>query len=140
MNSRNDKTQTFAIHSESDVARATYVTRQFAEDMGFNTVNQSMIATAVSELASNIVKYAGRGYITIAKLRYRDQLGIEVVAEDRGPGISDRVKALTDNISTGNTLGLGLPGVRRMMDEFLIDSAEGMGTKIVVRKWKPISC
>lgn len=128
----------YVIQKESDVARATYGTGQIARESGFNTVMQSMIATSVSELASNIIKYAGRGHITVGVLKHASQMGIEVIAEDHGPGISDRVKALTDHISSGNTLGLGLPGVRRLMDEFLMDTDEGYGTKIVVRKWKPL--
>ena len=134
------KLHNFVICKESDVARATYVTKLFAEEVGFNSVMQTMIATAVSELASNIVKYAGRGYITIGMIRQMDQVGIEVIAEDQGPGIADRVKAMSDNFSTGKSLGLGLPSVKRMMDEFLLDSSENLGTKIVSRKWKPKEC
>lgn len=132
------KVHNFYINKELDVARATSVTREFTEELGFNTVAQSMIATAVSELAMNIVKYADRGYITVGLIVQMKQRGIEVIAEDHGPGILDRVHALTDSMSTGHTLGLGLPGVRRLMDEFLIDSAEGLGTKIVTRKWMPL--
>ncbi len=137
MKQNDDVGRNFVINKEPDVASATQVTRIIAKDLGFSTVMQMMIATTVSELATNIVKYADKGYITIGCIRQMQQLGIEVIAEDRGPGIPDRVKALSDNISTGNSLGLGLPGVRRMMDEFLMDSSEGYGTKIVTRKWKP---
>ena len=101
---------------------------------------QAMIATAVSELAMNIVKYAERGYVTVGVISQMGQLGIEVIAEDQGPGISNRLEALMDNMSTGGSLGLGLPGVRRLMDEFLMDSSEGFGTKIVTRKWMPVTC
>ena len=131
-------THNFHIAKEIDVARATSVTRAFTEEIGFNTVTQAMIATAVSELAMNIVKYADRGYITVALIIQARQRGIEVIAEDHGPGILDRALALTDSMSTGDTLGLGLPGVKRLMDEFFMDSAEGFGTKIVTRKWMPI--
>ena len=127
----------FIICKESDVARATYVTGLFAEEIGFNKVMQTMIATAVSELAMNIVKYAGRGSITVGMINQMSQPGIEVIAEDQGPGLLDIVKAMSDNYSTGHSLGLGLPSVKRLMDEFLMDSSEGLGTKIVVRKWIP---
>ena len=140
MNTEPLKLYNFVICSEMDVARATCVTRLFAEEVGFNRVMQSMIATAVSELATNIVKYAGRGYITVGKISQMGQVGIEVIAEDQGPGIMDRVKAMSDNFSTGKSLGLGLPSVKRLMDEFLLDSSEGLGTKIVSRKWIPGEC
>ena len=129
----------FIICKESDVLTATHSTMAFAREVGFSTSMQSMIATAVSELATNIIKYAGRGYITVGVLKQNNQYGIEVISEDHGPGIEDRVKALTDNFSTGNTLGVGLPGVKRLMDEMLIDSAKDHGTKIVARKWMPVN-
>jgi serine/threonine-protein kinase RsbT len=133
-----DKTShEFNVSRESDIANAAHVTMAFCRELGFSTVYQSMIATSVSELASNIVKYATRGFITIARVKQIDEIGIEVVAEDHGPGIKNRALALKDNYSTGRTLGVGLPGVRRMMDEFMMDSAENYGTKIVARKWKP---
>ena len=131
------KMHNFIICKETDVARATYVTRLFAEEVGFNSVMQTMIATAVAELATNIVKYAGRGYITVGMISQMGQPGIEVIAEDQGPGIVDRVKAMSDHFSTSHSLGLGLPSVKRLMDEFIMDSSEGLGTKIVARKWKP---
>ncbi len=126
----------FTICKESDVARATYVTKMFAEEIGFDKVTQYMIATAVSELATNIVKFADRGYVTVGLISQMGHLGVEVIAEDQGPGLSDRASALLDHFSTSKTLGLGLPGVKRTMDEFLIDSYDGLGTKIVARKWK----
>ncbi|MDF1757962.1 MAG: anti-sigma regulatory factor [Legionellaceae bacterium] len=128
----------FVIAKDYDVANATHVTRVFAAEIGFNTVMQTMIATAVSELATNIIKYAGRGYITVALIQQMNQTGIEVIAEDTGPGILDRVNALKDNISTGGTLGVGLPGIKRLMDEFIIDSSDGCGTKIITRKWRSV--
>jgi serine/threonine-protein kinase RsbT len=130
------KSHNYTINNDSDVLQATYDAMSFTRELGFSAVQQSMVSTAVSELASNIVKYAGKGYITVSSLQQMGQTGIEVIAEDRGPGITDRAHALTDHISTGNTLGLGLPGVKRLMDEFLMDSSEGYGTKIVTRKWK----
>ncbi len=130
------KTHHFNICNEPDVAKATYVTRLFAEEAGFDPVMRTKIATAVSELATNIVKYAGRGSITVGLITQMGNPGIEIVAEDHGPGIADRTKAMSDHFSTGNSLGLGLPSVKRLMDEFLMDSNVDLGTKIVVRKWR----
>ncbi len=90
--------------------------------------------TTVSELARNILKYAGRGTIRLSCYGELGTEGIEIQAEDRGPGIADVEAAMRDHYSTSGTLGLGLPGVRRMMDSFTIDSAPGRGTRVTVRK------
>ena len=103
--------------------------------IGFDEVVSQMIATAVSELAHNIVKYAGGGEIRMDRIDSGSQAGIEVVARDRGPGIENIEKAMTDHYSSGNTLGLGLPGVKRMMDEFELDTEPGRGTTVTIRKW-----
>ncbi len=131
------KARRFTIKNDFDVSHAVYSTLALAKEAGFNPTLQTMIATAVSELAMNIVKYAHNGKITIAVILQMNQTGIEIVAEDKGPGIADRVSALQDNVSMGNTLGVGLPGVKRLMDEFLMDTHAGLGTKIVARKWSP---
>ncbi len=94
-----------------------------------------MIATAVSELARNILKYADSGEIRLRVVAKGFRRGIEVVAEDRGPGISNPDEALKDHFSSSGTLGLGLPGVKRMMDEFQLESAPQQGTRVTVRKW-----
>lgn len=130
--------QHFTINSEESVLIATYNTKLYAEKLGFNPSMQTMIATAISELATNIIKYANPGYILIGTIKINAQIGIEAIAEDRGPGIKDRAAALTDNMSTGGTLGVGLPGVKRLIDEFYFDSSKDFGTKIVIRKWKPL--
>ena len=106
-----------------------------AEQCGFPEVGRQMIATAVSELAHNILKYARRGVIHLSKVSEHGRAGIEIVAEDGGPGIVDVERALQDSYSSGDTLGLGLPGVKRMMDEFEITSTPGQGTRVKVRKW-----
>ncbi|MEN8711351.1 MAG: anti-sigma regulatory factor [Arenicellales bacterium] len=94
-----------------------------------------MVATAVSELARNIYLYAMKGEVTIRVLERETNKGIEIVAEDNGPGIADIGAAMKDHFSTSYGLGLGLPGVKRLMDEFGIDTKRGVGTKITVRKW-----
>ncbi|MGD8292652.1 MAG: anti-sigma regulatory factor [Desulfobacterales bacterium] len=109
--------------------------RKTAMAIGFDEVVSQMIATAVSELANNIVKYGGSGEIRMDRIDSGSQAGIEVVARDRGPGIEDIEKAMEDHYSSGNTLGLGLPGVKRMMDEFELDTEAGKGTTVTIRKW-----
>jgi serine/threonine-protein kinase RsbT len=94
-----------------------------------------LVATAVSELARNIVKYAEHGSVRVREVRSRGRRGIEVVVEDIGPGIADVDKAMQDAYSTAGTLGLGLPGVKRMMDEFELASMPGEGLRVVARKW-----
>lgn len=126
-----------SIAHEQDVTRALLEARLFAKSMAFTEVATQMIATAVSELARNIVKYADKGEIVIGKIEKGHQSGIEVVARDKGPGIADIEQAVTDRYSSGGTLGLGLPGVRRMMDEFEIKSTAGQGTTVIIRKWRP---
>ena len=123
------------IH-EADVSRALLEARLFAKSMAFSEVDIQMIATAVSELAGNIIKYADRGEIIIDKIEKGYHAGIEIVASDKGPGILDIEQAVTDNYSSSGTLGLGLPGVKRMMDEFEIQSTEGQGTTVLIRKWR----
>jgi serine/threonine-protein kinase RsbT len=94
-----------------------------------------MIATAVSELANNIIKYADRGEILMDRINAGSRVGMEVIARDRGPGIEDIEKAMEDHYSSGNTLGLGLPGVKRMMDEIELTSEPGKETTVTIRKW-----
>src|SRR5687767_489209 len=94
----------FVINEDQDVIGAIAETQLFAKEIGFNLIMQTMIATTISELGSNIVKYAGRGQITVGLIRQMKELGIEIIAEDHGPGISDRAKALSDKFSTGDSL------------------------------------
>jgi serine/threonine-protein kinase RsbT len=109
--------------------------RKAAMAIGFDEIVCQMIATAVSELANNIVKYAGCGEILMDRIKTGSRTGIEVVARDKGPGIEDIQKAMADHFSSGNTLGLGLPGVKRMMDEFELTSEPGKRTTVTIRKW-----
>lgn len=124
-----------AIRGESDVARAIVQARRMSQAAAFQTVDQSRIATAVSELARNILKYAGQGEVILRGCVGATRRGMEIIAEDSGPGIADTDSALSDHYSSGGTLGLGLPGVQRMMDEFALESEPGAGTRVTVRKW-----
>ncbi len=123
------------LRDETGTAWSVMQARKAATTIGFDEVLCQMIATAVSELANNIVKYAGGGEILIDRVDDGGRIGIEVAARDRGPGIEDIRQAMADHYSSGNTLGLGLPGVKRMMDDFEIISEPGKGTTVTVRKW-----
>jgi serine/threonine-protein kinase RsbT len=123
------------IRTEFDVMRASLETTQLAKNAGFGETPSRMIATAVSELARNILKYARTGEIRVQRVSGRRGVGIELVARDEGPGIEDTDAAMSDHFSTGRTLGLGLPGVRRLMDDFLLESTPGAGTCVTATKW-----
>lgn len=126
-----------AINSDQDIVLARQKGRAKAIELGFSSGDATLIATAISELARNIVAYAGRGQITLKVVNGLNRQGISVVASDEGPGILDVRQALRDGFSTSGSLGLGLPGVRRLMDEFEITSQPGRGTTVVVKKWRP---
>ena len=123
------------IRDETGIAWSVMEARKVAIAIGFDEIICQMIATAVSELANNIVKYAGRGEIIMARINAKNRAGMAVIARDSGPGIEDIQKAMADHYSTGDTLGLGLPGVKRMMDEFELTSEPGKQTTVTTRKW-----
>ena len=124
------------INSARDIVVARQKGRAIAAELGFSVGNATLIATAISELARNIVSYAGNGEIVMSIARDSDRTGITIVASDSGPGIADLTLALRDGFSTSGSLGIGLPGARRLMDEFEINSQPGRGTIIKVTKWK----
>jgi serine/threonine-protein kinase RsbT len=127
------------VNGEDGIVAARQSAREIAKRLGFGLVDQSRIATAVSELTRNVVCYAtnGHGEVLITPVSAPDsRSGIEIVVLDDGPGIANVDLALRDGFSTGNGLGMGLPGTRRLMDEMMIDSAPGCGTTVTVRKWR----
>ena len=124
-----------SIENEMDVTRAVLETVSFCTAVGIDRGRGQMVATAVSELARNIVKYATRGDVILRPCVGQSGDGVEIVVEDDGPGIDDLEQAMQDHFSTSGTLGLGLPGVKRMMDEFAIESQRGRGTRVTIRKW-----
>jgi serine/threonine-protein kinase RsbT len=126
-----------AINSDQDIVGARQKGRTLAAELGFSSADATLIATAISELARNIVSYARRGEIQLHRIQNSIRQGIMVVAWDEGPGIVDVAQALRDGFSTSGSLGLGLPGVRRLMDEFDITSKPGQGTTVTVKKWRP---
>ncbi|KIL38894.1 serine/threonine protein kinase [Gordoniibacillus kamchatkensis] len=127
--------ESISIVSESDTIFARRRGREMARSAGFNLVDQTRIAIGISELSRNIVLYARKGKIEIEIVRCAGTLGIEIRAIDEGPGIPDLDKAMLDGYSTSAGLGMGLPGTKRIMDEFSVDTAIGSGTKVMVRKW-----
>ena len=124
------------IHSDGDIVLARQQGRVFAATLGFSQGDLTLIATAISELARNIVEYAHNGEIILRALLKGSRKGIEIIASDRGPGIADINLALQDGYSTRRSLGMGLPGTRRLMDEFEISSHIGNGTIVTIRKWE----
>ncbi|MCM3603234.1 anti-sigma regulatory factor [Robertmurraya korlensis] len=123
------------IINEWDIVAARQLGRNVAKELGFGTVDQARITTAISELARNIYLYAGQGQICIEKLYENGKAGLKVVAIDNGPGIKDIRQVMEDGYSTSGGLGAGLPGVKRLMDEFGINSTPGDGTEITATKW-----
>lgn len=123
------------IAREEDVVTARSKGREIAKELGFGLVDQARIPTAISELARNILVHAGSGVFRIRAINFGMQKGIEIVAEDHGPGIEDVETAFAEGFSTAGGLGLGLPGARRLMDEMDVHSKVGEGTTIVARKW-----
>jgi serine/threonine-protein kinase RsbT len=124
------------IQREADIVAARQAGRQLAAQLGFSTTDQTLIATAISEVARNIVVYAVKGEIVLTRAEDTGRVGIQVQAIDEGPGIDNKDLAMRDGFSTKNSLGLGLPGARRLMDDFALDSEVGRGTTVTMKKWK----
>ncbi len=123
------------IRNESDIITARVKAKVIAEALGFGYMDQTRIATAVSELARNANQYAGEGKITITPANRQGRKGIEIVVDDHGPGIENLELALKGGHSTAGGLGMGLSGSKRLMDEFDIKTKSKEGTTIVARKW-----
>jgi serine/threonine-protein kinase RsbT len=124
-----------AIGQDGDVVTARQKGRELAVQVGFAGSDLTIIATAISEIARNIVLYAKHGEIVLSSVMQGGRRGILVIARDQGPGIPDIAQAMRDGFSTGKSLGLGLPGARRLMDEFEIVSEMGKGTTVTMMKW-----
>jgi len=126
-----------SVNDESDIVTCRHKIRTIATEIGFSNSGQSLVETVVSELAHNIITYAGKGQIILKHVEKDGKDGIIVIAKDEGPGIADIGLALKDGHSSGHGLGLGLPGIRDMMDEFQITSEVGKGTIVTAAKWTP---
>jgi serine/threonine-protein kinase RsbT len=125
------------IASDVDMVPARQKGRELAARLGFSRTDATLIATAVSEIARNIIVHVGRGEIVFSPICERGREGIVVIARDSGPGIPDVAAAMQDGQGAEGGLGLGLPGSRRLMDDFHIDSKVGAGTTVTMKKWKP---
>jgi len=123
------------IESESDIVTARQHGRQLASLRGFSGADQALIATAISEVARNIVEHARRGEIILRSLEHDGRRGVQVVARDDGPGIADVGLAMRDGWPAVRSPGMGLPGARRLMDEFDLESTPGKGTMVTMKKW-----
>jgi len=124
-----------AIERDLDIVTARQTGRELAATCGFSRTDQTIIALAISEIARNIIAYATRGYMMLGRVYEPGRRGIIIIARDDGPGIADLELAMRDGYSTGHSLGVGLPGTRRVMDEFEIVSATGAGTTVTMKKW-----
>lgn len=127
----------FAVATLADADRARQEARALAGALGFNKADTEMVALATRELATNLVRYAAGGRLFLGVLDENGSLGIEIESCDTGPGIADLGLAMEDGYSTGGGLGSGLPGVRRLMDDFQISSGPS-GTQVKARKWLPV--
>jgi serine/threonine-protein kinase RsbT len=125
-----------AIASDEDMLPARASARALALDLGFTRTDATLIATAISEIARNIIVHVGKGEITMRPVQEERRYGLVVVASDAGPGIPDISAALEQGFASRDGLGLGLPGARRLMDDFEIESGRGNGTKITMTKWR----
>ncbi len=123
------------VSSEIDIVTARQKGRELSARLGFSNTELTLIATAISEVTRNIVEYAKRGELCLSIVQQGDKRGIIVIASDKGPGIPNIKLAMQDGYSTKHSLGLGLPGAKRLMDEFEIISEVGKGTKVTMKKW-----
>jgi serine/threonine-protein kinase RsbT len=130
------ESRSLALEDEHDIAVARNEVRQLAAALGFRIIDQTRLATVTSELARNVVKYGGRGRLILQPTAAGDgRDGLRLIFEDSGPGIADLAAAMRDGFTTGRGLGKGLPGSKRLVDEFEIESEVGRGTRVTVVHW-----
>jgi anti-sigma regulatory factor (Ser/Thr protein kinase) len=124
------------VRCDADMVPARAHARELANRLGFSRTDATLIATAVSEIARNIVMHVGHGELSMNSIREERRCGLRVVARDAGPGIPDVAAALETGFASRGGMGLGLPGARRLMDDFAIDSEPGRGTTVTMTKWR----
>jgi serine/threonine-protein kinase RsbT len=129
------KYDTAPLHSSEDIVRVRQAVRNWAIDLGFGLVDQTKLVTAASELARNTISYGGGGTVRMEALSNAAHRGLQLTFEDHGPGIADVELALRDGYTTGNGLGLGLGGARRLANEFEVESRPGGGTRVRIVRW-----
>ena len=127
--------ESMAVQSAEDVVRVRQEVRTCATKLGFSLVDQTKIVTAASEIARNTLIYGGGGTLKVQLLRNGARLGLRLIFEDQGPGIPDVQRALSDGYTSGNGLGLGLGGAKRLSNEFEIESTPGRGTRVILGRW-----
>ena len=131
------ESRSISLRDEHDIAIARGIVRSFAAALGFRLLDQTRLATVASELSRNVVKYGGGGrLIAQSTVETNGRAGLRLIFEDEGQGIPDIARAMRDGFSTGRGLGKGLPGSKRLVDEFKIESAPGQGTRVAVVKWR----
>jgi serine/threonine-protein kinase RsbT len=131
-----ENSDNFGVRSEEDIVKVRQMTRAWALDQGLGLVDQTKIVTAASELARNMLVYGGGGEVIFEAVRNERRKGVRLTFRDTGPGISNVAEALRDGFTTGQGLGLGLGGARRLSSEFQIESQPGRGTTVVIARWK----
>jgi serine/threonine-protein kinase RsbT len=130
------KADVLPIRTASDVVTVRQVARTWCVEQGLSLVDQTKFVTAASELARNTLDYGGGGSVRIEALQEGIRRGVRLTFEDHGPGIADLSRALQDGYTTGTGMGLGLGGARRLVNDFTIESAVGVGTKVMIARWK----
>lgn len=130
------RSETLPIRSERDIVSIRQVVRRWAEELRFGLVDQTKIVTAASEIARNTVKYGGGGQVNLEAINEDVRKGLRLTFEDQGPGIDDVEVALRDGYTTGQGLGLGLGGAKRLCNEFYLESSPGKGTRVMLVRWK----
>jgi len=131
-----EKHETLAITSGEDIVRVRQAVRAWVVELGFNLIGQTKLVTAASELARNTLEFGGGGTVRLEIISNSTRTGVRLTFEDHGPGIPDIELALKNGYTTGNGLGLGLGGARRLVNEFQIDSQVGRGTRVSIIRWK----
>ena len=130
------RTEVLSIRSPSDIVAVRQTARTWCVEQGLSLVDQTKLVTAASEIARNTLDYGGGGTVRLEALQEGIRRGVRLVFEDRGPGIPDVERALQDGYTTGTGMGLGLGGTRRLVNEFAIESAPGVGTRVTIARWK----
>ena len=130
------RSEQVVVREQHDIVNVRQVVRSWSLNLGLGLVDLTKLVTAASEIARNTVEYGGGGTLQIEELRDGLRLGVRLVFEDKGPGIPDIERAMTDGYTSGTGMGLGLGGTKRLVDEFEISSTRGEGTRVSITKWK----